>query len=188
MASELPWLVFGLIVFLAIFLPLRRALLKPKRKPQANRQTKDLYRELRNLALTSNRAKLGLEAGNCPNDPWGVLMDWHIDTKMVTAVSIIDGSASVYSSSGGGSIGGQSIESIGQAAKRAVAAAVEALPQARLTQAFPLPQKGEVFFYILTDSGVFAVAAPEESLRKGTSTLSRLGYHMQEVISEFLSR
>lgn len=182
-SGELPWLALGLIVFSAIFIPLRRALLKPKRKPSGKPQKDDLYQDLRNQILTTHRASLGLEPGTSSTDPWGVLMDWHIANGMVTVVSIIDGTASVYTSSGGGTIGGQSSEPIRQAAKFAVKAAAEVMPQARAVTDFPLPPGDLVSFYIMTDSGVFVASDREESLRDGTSSLAKLGNAMQQIIS-----
>jgi hypothetical protein len=59
-------------------------------------------------------------------------------------------------STGGGFIGGgESHESVRNAAKKMVAVAAECQPHTHATSEYPLPQKqGEVLFYLVTDSGI----------------------------------
>ena len=58
-------------------------------------------------------------------------------------------------------------------------------PQMKQTIAFPLPQKGETIFYLLTDGGVFFASALEEQLGEDRHSLSRLFHAGHAVISEF---
>ena len=102
-----------------------------------------------------------------------------------TLVAMADGSASIYMSSGGGTIGGIAHETIRKAAQQMVQIASQFQPQMKQTTAFPPPQKGETIFYVLTDGGVFSASAVEEELGENRHPLSRLFHAGQAVISEF---
>ncbi len=114
------------------------------------------------------------------------MMDWGLATGTATVVALSDGNASVYLSSGGGSIGGaQSHESIRKAGKKMLAVAAECQPQTQATTSYPLPQTGEVIFYLFTDAGVFTASAPEEELRTQRHSLSKLGDAAQNIITQY---
>jgi len=151
-------------------------------------QTPDptVYLGLRNLMLQGSRVKFGIGPGSKPTQPYGVLMDWGVPTGSATVVAIADGTASVYLSSGGGFIGGgQSHESIRAAAKRTVEIADEVQPLMQPTTAYPLPQRGQVTFYILTDVGVFTASASDDDLRSHRSPFYKLGDSAQTIITEY---
>jgi hypothetical protein len=113
-------------------------------------------------------------------------MDWGLGSGTATVVAFSDGTASVYLSSGGGFIGGgQSNEAVRKAAKEMVAVAGECRSQTHATTIYPLPQNGEVRFYLLTDRGVFSASAPEQELRSNRHPLSRLGEAAQNVITRY---
>lgn len=148
--------------------------------------SKDVYQGLRNQALQSSRAKLGLPATPTPTTPWGVIMDWGVPRGTATVVAFSDGHASIYLSNGGGFLGGaESHDSIRNAAKRMVAVAAGCQPQAHPTTSYPLPERGGVIFYFLTDSGVFTASASQDDLANQRSSLARLGNAAQEVIAEY---
>jgi hypothetical protein len=145
-----------------------------------------VYFGLRDLMLKGSREKFGIAAPSKPTEPWGVLMDWGIPAGSATVVALVDGSASVYLSSGGGFLGGgQSHESIRGAAKQAVEAAKEVQPLMHPSADYPLPQRGQVTFYLLTDSGVFGAGASEDDLKSHRSPLYKLGDAAQKVITEY---
>jgi hypothetical protein len=113
-------------------------------------------------------------------------MDWGVTEGSATVVALSDGHASVYLSSGGGYLGGsQSHDSIRQAARTAVTTAAEFQAQMRLTTSYPLPQRGEVIFYLLTDAGVFTASGLEQEMISHQRDLSRLGDSMQLIITEY---
>jgi hypothetical protein len=146
----------------------------------------EIYRGLRNLALQSSRAKLRLPPAASATTPWGAIMDWGVTNGTATVFALSNGEASIYLSSGGGFLGGAfSHESIRTAGKRMVAAAAECQPQAQLTESFPLPERGHVNFYLLTDSGIFSASASEEELKSHRSPLSRIGDAAQDIITEY---
>jgi hypothetical protein len=145
-----------------------------------------VYQRLRDQILHVRREKIGLPAPAHDTDPWAVVMDWGVAEGSATVVAIADGTASMYLSSGGGSIGGgQSHDSIRQAAMRGVSVAADFLPEMRRVTSYPLPGAGEVVFYVLTDAGVFSASASEKELGGHRHRLSKLGDAMQEIITQY---
>jgi hypothetical protein len=113
-------------------------------------------------------------------------MDWNVGNGWTTVVALADGNASIYLSSGGGSVGGgPSHESISAAARRTIAIAAEFQPQMQIAKTFPLPQNEEVTFYLLTDSGVFTSSAPVAELSTNHHSLSKLGDSVQDIITQY---
>jgi hypothetical protein len=91
---------------------------------------------------------------------------------------------SIYLGTGGGFIGGVH-EPIRTTAKQMVSAAAEYQHQMNRTSTFPLPKRGEVIFYVLTDAGVFTGRASQEELASGHHTFSKPGNAAQAVITAY---
>src|SRR5579864_4263362 len=107
----------------------------------------NVYAGLRDLVLQGNRANFGLDSGSSPTQPFAVVVDWGSAQGATTIVAIADGSASVYLSSGGGFIGGgQSHESIRNAALRTVELAGAVQPMMHSAKQYPAARAGEVTF------------------------------------------
>src|SRR4029077_10438111 len=108
---ELKWL--SVVVLAAVSLKVaagwltdRRALAQNTKKEVLATEPKSIYLGLREQALNLKREKIGLPTPAKPTQPWAALMDWSLGSGTATVVAISDGTASVYLSSGGGSIGG----------------------------------------------------------------------------------
>src|SRR5260370_3812023 len=128
---------------------------------QNRKSNPDAYYSLRDQILHLRRDQIGLPAPQHDTDPWAVLMDWGVTHGTATVVAVSDGTASIYLSSGGGSLrGGQSHESLRQAALRAVSISAEFQPEMLPFAAYPLPPRAEFIFSVLTDSTVFYAATP----------------------------
>ncbi len=145
----------------------------------------DVYFGLRNKMLQGSRKEFSLPPGTGANDPWGVLMDWGMEKATVTVVAVSDGSASVYFSSGGGFIGGGGQEPIRVAAKSAVEAARSVPLSTPGSAPYPLPDRGGVVFYVLTDGGVYRTSTSERELNSKSDSLRKLGDAMQGVITQY---
>lgn len=154
-------------------------------KGKAASDPKETYAGLRQLMLLGSRSKFGLAQTSKPTEPWGVLMDWGMQGGTATVVTMSDGSASVYFSTGGGYIGGKGQEPIRIAAQKAVENAKLAQLPAQPTTAFALPEKHGVYFYLLTDAGVFLFRTSEQELNSLQHPLRKLGDSMQEVITQY---
>jgi hypothetical protein len=113
-----------------------------------------------------------------------VLMDWHVANGTASVLASIDGTASVYLSSGGGFLGGgQRHAALRDTAIRANQLATTLLPQARVTETFNLPPKEDVYFYLRSRTGIFLAEAKESKLRDGSAPFAKLGGLMQQIIT-----
>jgi hypothetical protein len=151
----------------------------------SNAPPSDVYLGLRRQMLEVSRSRIGLPRPSSPTTPWGVAMDWPQASGFATVVALGDGNASIYLSGGGGYLGGVSHESIRVAAQKAVEVAGDVQPQMKPTTAYPLPERGQIVFYALTDAGTFTVQVPEAELRNGRSPFAKLGNAMQGVITQY---
>jgi hypothetical protein len=179
--------IFAIIAAIIIVsLGLSHILQGRSQKPGESKSSpEDIYQGLRNLAFQNSRAKLGLPQPTKPTQPWGAIMDWGVTNGTATVVAYSDGSASVYLSSGGGYLGGFSHESIRTAAQKMIAMAAESQSQTHATTVHPLPQRGQVIFYLLTDQGLFTANASQEELSSHRHPLSKLGDAAQDVITQY---
>lgn len=150
----------------------------------------EVYQGIRRMALQATRSRVRIPPLTSPIDlpptaspttPWGVVMDWAVGNQTATLVAFSDGSANIYLSVGGGFAGGG--EPMRKIARRAVAVAADAQPKMKLTNFYPLPHGNEVFFYLLTDAGVFTGSASQSELNTEQHPLSQLGDAMQEIIT-----
>jgi hypothetical protein len=162
-------------------------LLRARRAKQGVRTPRpDVYEGLRAQILQGTRSRFNLSPTPEPMIPWGVVMDWGVTTGSATVVALSDGHASIYLSNGGGYLGGsQSHDSIRKAAQAAVTTAAEFQAQMRPTNTYPLPHRGEVIFYLLTDSGVLTASALEQEMSSHQHRLSTLGDAMQLIVTEY---
>ena len=141
---------------------------------------------LRTLVLEGTRATFGLGPGNPATEPFAVVTDWDDEQGATTVVAIADGSASVYRSNGGGSIGGgQSHQSIRNAALKTVELAAAAQPSMHATRQYPLAARGQVNFYVVTDAGVFTATASQDDLQNNRSPFSALARAAANIIEEY---
>lgn len=146
----------------------------------------ETYLGLRNVALTADSSRAGLKNTGGPNDPVAVLMEMKTGTRYATIAGFADGEASIYVSSGGGYLGGgQSYPSVHQAALSLISVAHRFQARMHQTKDYPLPQKDEVIFYLVTDNGVYTVSAPEAELNRRVHPLTELYAAGQDVITQY---
>jgi hypothetical protein len=144
------------------------------------------YLGMRNLALTVSAAKTGKPFPAKPNEPLAVLMDIPTSTRTATIVAYADGTASIYTSNGGGYMGGsQKYPAIREAAVKMLAAGRQAQAKMQITRQFPLPDQREIAFYVVTESGVYTARVPQDEFRKSTHPLAELYAASQEVITQY---
>ncbi len=141
------------------------------------------YAMMRRHALEMRMARLA------PGSVQSVLMDWHVDRGTVTVLAAMDGTASVYLSSGGGFIGGgQRYAQIREAALHAVSIATSHRSHFESTEMTALPALGDVTFYVVSFEGIGMAVASEARLRAGTDPLAALGGAMQRIVTEYRLR
>ena len=147
------------------------------------------YLALRDRVLQGTRSGFGLAAGATIGEPWGIVVDMFIDNGYVTVAALADGSAGTYLSGSSGMSRGRSQESVRAAARLAVQLALPCQPLMRVTNSYPLPDRGEVAFYALTDLGVFAAIVTEAQLGAPMHPFAGLAQAAQNVITQYrLSR
>jgi len=142
------------------------------------------YSELRNKALGTTSEQFEMMSLSEPSKIYGVIMDWDIGDGTATLVSFISGDASLYFSSGDGTIGEDGNENIKHAAKEFVTKAGNYLSKAVKTDATPLPGKGIVKFYFLTTDGKFVAEEEMINLENNSSEWLDLFEEANKLITE----
>jgi len=137
-------------------------------------------KELRDKLLTSSPEEVGLSGEDAKAKVWGVMMEMAFPNGVATLISIRDGTASLYTSTGGGIFGGYSVRN---EAKRFVAEAEKHLVSMKPTKSFPYPEPPRMKFYILTRDGVYTAEANEKELVSGQHSLSPLFLAANEVLT-----
>lgn len=174
-----------LILFFLVFQDKSEFLIKQGYSNMSEMDTRDnAYEGLRNLALHVKGTVVGAAAKD-PEQPYGIVTDIGFPSGTATVVAMIDGTASVYLSSGGGYIGGIGHQSIREAAIRAANAAHDVLHSLHQATHFPLPGPGLVSFRVLTARGVFVDTVREDSLEDPRAPLHRLYAAVQDVITQY---
>ncbi len=146
--------------------------------------TPDVMRELRIQMLTAPAAKFGIEP--TPDYPrvYGIVMDWPIGEDIATVVSLCDGSASLYTTSTFGVIGGIGHESVRREACVFVKAAANFVTVSSPTSEFPYPESNRVRYYLLTFDGVKVIDAALRAVTEGGHKSAELFAHGQAVLAE----
>jgi hypothetical protein len=183
---------FAVLMILVVAIGLFRSKAIAQQKPSTvfvpTPQGKEMatYLGMRNLALTVSSAKMGEPSTAKPNEPLAVLMDQPTSTRTATIVAYADGTASIYTSNGGGYLGGsQKYPAIREAAVKMLAAGRQAQSKMQITKQFPLPEQNEIAFYVVTDSGIYTARVPQEEFRKSTHPLTELYAASQQVITQY---
>lgn len=110
-------------------------------------------------------------------------MELGLGKGVATIVSLVDGTTSMYLSSGGGVIGAGGHDHVRQASSRFVLKGEEYLLRFSPTESFPVPGPEQVFFYALTYEGGFVVEAPYDEMMAERSELTPLFAAGQDVIT-----
>jgi hypothetical protein len=141
----------------------------------------DVMKELRRKLLTTVKPDELLEGEDAKAKVWGVLMDVSFPSGTATLVSLRDGTASLYTTTGGGVLGGYTAR---EQAKAFVVAAEKHLKEMSLTETFPYPANGRVKFYVLTRDGVLTAEAGLNELGERKHKLWTLYYAADQVLTQ----
>jgi hypothetical protein len=157
-------------------------------QPQKPKQTPfEIYQGLRYNILSIDPNKVGLAPKPGVNASWGVVTDLGVaPSGYMTLVSLVDGTTSMYTSSGGGMIGAGENKA-GAPAQASVALVMAAEKFYRLmqpTKVFPLPSAGNVRFYVLTSYGVYSAEFPQLTPADDKHPFFELYAFAQNVITE----
>ena len=141
-------------------------------------------RDLRIAFLSSSADSHGFKPTKENPRVFGVAMDWPIDGTTATIVSALNGSASLYTTSTFGIIGGVSHESVRLAAQRFVRTAEAYHDAAVPTVSYPYPAKGKVRFYLRTFRDVRVIEADAATVTSASGQFSGLFRAGQAVLTE----
>ena len=135
---------------------------------------------LRDRLFTLSPEELGLTGKDANAKVWGVLMEVTFSEGSATLVSVRDGTASLYTSTGGGILGGYNAQ---KEAKRFVVEAEKHLVSMKPAKSYPYPPAGRIKFYALTRDGVYATEVDEKEVQREGHTLFPLFIAGNEVLS-----
>lgn len=141
-------------------------------------------RDLRLMFLATSAATLGVKPTVEYPRVIGVAMDWPIGEQTATIVSLFDGTASLYTTSTFGIIGGVGHASVRTAAQRFVKAADKHFADASPTSSHPYPGKNKVRFNLVTFDGVRAIETDAQPVYSGSGKYSALFGEGQSVLTE----
>jgi hypothetical protein len=142
-----------------------------------------IYLDLRDRVIHTAPGAVGIvPSAEAPN-VWGVLFEVALDKGSATIVALADGTTSLYTSGGGGTIGGGEHEHIATMSRKLVQLAdahFEAFPPA---ETLPLPTEGRSALVLLTYAGPRRVEDGSRTLAQGRGALSRVYMAAQDVLT-----
>ncbi|WP_426594568.1 hypothetical protein ACPPVS_03350 [Cellulomonas sp. McL0617] len=139
---------------------------------------------LRAQALSLDPAAIGLSPGS-GGPMWGIAMDTAMSgSDWFTLVALVDGTVSLYTSSGSGIIGGGAHASVRAASDALLVLVGERLDFFAPTTSDDLPQDGQVVIRVLTFGGQRSISAPERELGGGRHAASSIFYAAHAVIAQ----
>ena len=145
--------------------------------------SEDVYTGLRAQLLEVEPADVGIERGN--GEVWGGMMELGFPEGTATIVALADGTTSLYTSSGGGVIGGEGHDNVRFANRQFLAALEAARGELAPDPEAALPRPGEVTLRALTwDGRLAATASAEQELGEGTHPLSEAFFAGHDVITQ----
>ena len=153
----------------------------PWKKPMPS--PADVARELRERALNYTASELDIvPTGDLPN-VFGILMETAYPEAVASLVTFVEGTTSLYFSSGGGIIGAGEHDSVRATLAPFFRTAEEHISSFATANATPLPAPGRVRFYLRTHRGTLTAEADEQDLGEMRHPLSPLFHAGHKVIT-----
>jgi hypothetical protein len=143
----------------------------------------EIYAGRRQQALRLTPDQLG-DGGVADALILALLMETGYPEAVATLVVVVDGTASLYFSNGGGLIGVGTHATVAEASRRWLEMGQQFLPQLPVIADPPLPSEGLTQFVAVTWKGLRGVVTPEEKLGEDRHPLSPLVYAAQDVIAQ----
>ena len=173
-------LIAILLIFLAT-LACRGGLPQEENAPPPS----EVYLGLREIWFNSTPEETGIAVEPNSTIPYAVVMDIGFEEGTATIVSSIAGDGSMYTSGGGGIIGGIDHETVRTASIRFVETAADFVDDMEMVTEYPFPGAENVKFYLITPKGVFTTEEINaDLLASGDHELSPLFRAGNDVITE----
>ena len=154
---------------------------RPKREPQQP-TSEGIFEGLRSQALSVGAASIGIVPSDELPRVYGVVMDMAYPEGVATLVAFADRSTSLYTSGGGGVIGGGEHASVAAVNHQLLIVAEDHLERFSLRHRTELPADGRVLITVLTYAGRYAAEAPAEDLGAGRHAAAPVFHAAHEVI------
>lgn len=154
-----------------------------RRKQEHKEDSARVMAGLREQVFEISPADLNLAPGPGHERVWSLLMETGYPEAVASLVTIVDGTTSIYFSSGGGIIGAGEHQSVREASARLIALADAHVDELAVTTAHPLPSEGRVRFYARTFDDLRTAEADEGMLGEGLHPLSPLFHAGHELIA-----
>ena len=143
----------------------------------------NMGKELRLMALTTSAEKLGFKPEKDYSKVYGVITDWNLDDQTASILAMKDGTASLYTTSTFGIIGGQGHDNVQKAAQECVKIAGQYYEKSTPVSNYPYPKHGKVNFFLLTHDGVRLCVGEEEGINNGRDQTTSLFEAAQNVLT-----
>ena len=144
----------------------------------------ETYKGLRSLATERDIGSIEPEPGEPLSGVVVAMMEIGLETGVATFVAIADGTVSMYTSTGGGVIGGGGHAAVREAARRFRRAMTDSRHLLQSSPEFPLPEAGTVRFHARTVDGGWTAQATEQALRTRNHPLAELYAAGQDLVTE----
>ncbi len=146
-----------------------------------------IYQTLRNKLLSLDPQEVDIHSTAEHPIVWGVLMETAYPEATVTLAALVDGTTSLYFSTGGGMLGSGNHPTVGSAARKITSIAELALEFTQPVKEYPTPKTGSVRFYLLTFKGIHSAECPEVDLKNGSHSLAELYVAGQDLLTQIRS-
>ncbi|OGO27421.1 MAG: hypothetical protein A2136_02785 [Chloroflexi bacterium RBG_16_54_11] len=143
-----------------------------------------VYIQLRERILNLEPETVDISPSSENPHVWGVIVETGYDVGTATLVCLVDGTTSLYYSTGGGMLGSGEYASLAEASKELVAQAEDLLPQVSPAIDYSLPEIGQVRFIFLTYNGTYSAGATQGALAGGDHPLSPLFAEAQNTLTK----
>ncbi len=130
---------------------------KKQKQESSDRDRVNMYNPMRNMAFNIKPEDLGVTLDS-DDQVYGSIIDMNTGNGIATMVCFIDGTASLYFSSGGGIIGSGQYENVRKAVGSYLISIHQVLPILRVTEDYNyIPQDNHHIFYLFTLNGKYTI-------------------------------
>jgi hypothetical protein len=144
----------------------------------------EVFQGLRRQVLELDPASAGLGQSAERSRLWGALMEMGFPNGVATLAALADGTTSLYTSTGGGIIGGGFHQAVAAANQAFLACVEEHITELQPDPDTAVPASGVIIIRALTYTGRLSAEAPEDDLGHGRHPLSPVFHAGHQVLSQ----
>lgn len=174
---------FYVIIALFIIVAVIYGLISKKPVVTKTEVQKNPYQDLRNMIFSITPEQLNMNIKD-KNQPLCTIMELNVSGETATLVSVVDGSTSLYFSTGGGIIGGGTHENVRKASLMFLEESRKYINSMKRDIEHHLPKVGHTCFYVLTIDEVYKYDDKEDEISKENHPFYKLYGYGQNVITE----